>query len=142
MKTLEQFTEELNTITEKLKNLQNEYANIYKQYEGNEFDNHMHCSSVIENLTLMLTHELASQIGFGILEFQQVINYINFRKKHFEYTDAELSKIIDKEDLSSPEKLDIINNKEEKDIDKIKSDWNGQFKHFSYKIFKEMSLRQ
>lgn len=141
MKTLQQFISELKTITKKLNTLQDEYAEIYKQYEGVSFDMQTHCSSVIENLITMLTHEIESEMAFGLIELEEMIHYINFRKEYNEYTNAELLKIIDDEALKAPEKLKIINHKKFKNLQQIKSHWNNLFKKNSYKSFISKRLK-
>lgn len=133
-KTVE-LIEELKKISLKLNTLENEYIELYSEYAGNEFDNQNECAVEIENLILMLTHELSSQLSFGIYDLQRLIKYIDFRKKYNTFSDDELSVLIDKNDLKTSERSAL--NKNEFTIREIKVEWNNIFNNISYKKMKK-----
>ncbi|MCG8814005.1 hypothetical protein G1K66_12140 [Tenacibaculum finnmarkense] len=138
MKKIDKFIEEINLILNQLNSLENEFIESYEDFIGYEFDGQDKCVSEIENLTLMLTHELSTQIGFGIQDLKTLIKYIDFRKKYKDYSDEELSNLIDNINiLNIKQKREIKAEKKEKDTGKIISEWNATFENNSYEKLKE-----
>lgn len=81
----------------------------------------------------MLTHELGSQIAFGIEDLKALLKYIAFRKAYNDYTDKELLDLIDKNNsLNIKRKTEITEGKKEKNITKIISEWNMTFDNIGY----------
>jgi len=138
MKRTDEFIEKITLISNQLGSLEEEYTEYYKKFEGNEFKEQNRCAAEIENIILMLTHELTGQIGFGIQNFKTLLKYIEFRKTYKEYTDDELLAIIDNNSLlNTIQKKEITKTKKEKDTAKIISDWNQTFKNVGYDKLKE-----
>ncbi len=85
---------------------------------------------------------MSTQISFGIFHLQQLIEYIEFRKLYKEYTDKELQSIIDNDFLNIKEKREIINDKTNQNLMKIKSEWNTLFKNVEYeKLIKKLRIK-
>jgi hypothetical protein len=137
MKKIEKFIEKIKEIEEKLNSLDYEYRELYQDFEGNEFDNQANAATEIENIILMLTHETASQIGFGINNLKLLIKYINFRKKYNKFSDYELLTLIDKNDLTIKNRIQISKGKNKTDFNKIRSNWNIEFDNIGYNKLKE-----
>ncbi len=128
MTKTEKFIIEIKAIKEQLNMLQNKYAELYTDYEGDAFDDQTKYAAEFENLTLLVTHELSSQISFGVSNLQTLSKLIIFRKKHKEFSHEELISIIDK-NINAKEKLELL---KAKNIDEIKTEWNRIFKNISY----------
>ncbi len=141
MNKTEKFITEIKAIKEQLNMLQNKYAELYTDYEGDAFDNQTKYASEFENLTLQLTHELSSQISFSVSNLQALSKLINFRKKHTEFNSEELILIIDK-NRNIKEKIEIVKTKKTKNIDEIKTEWNRIFKNIGYeKLCEKLRLK-
>ena len=132
MEKVEKFIVKMRSIKEKLNSLENEFIELSENYIGNEFDDQKAYASQIENIILMLTHELSSQIEFGLRDLEILTKYIDFRKKYKEYSNKELSNIIDDNNLNIIKKMKLTNGKVERNISKIKSEWNSAFDNISY----------
>jgi len=140
MTRTEKFIKEIESIQTQLNTLENEYAALYTDYKGDEFDTQNKYASEFENLTLQLTHELSSQISFGIANLQTLSNLIRFRKKHKEFSNEELLHIIDKRP-NSKGTLEVLKGKKMKSINEIQSEWNHIFKNIGYeKLCKKLRL--
>ncbi|WP_378187452.1 hypothetical protein ACE939_03820 [Aquimarina sp. W85] len=135
MEKTNQFIEEMHKVKKQLQTLENIFLESYEDYLGNEFDEQNLCASEIENMILMLTHELGSEIGFGIKRLETLLKYFAFRKNYKDYTDKELLDLIDK-NLSILRKKEIAEGKKEKNITKIISDWNTIFENIGYEKLK------
>ncbi len=136
MEKIIQFIEEIHKVEKQLRTLENEFLESYEDYLGKEFDEQNLCATEIENLILMLTHELGSEIGFGIKRLKALLKYFDFRKNYKDYTDKELLDLIDK-NLNIVKKKEITKGKEEKNINKIISHWNTTFENIGYEKLKE-----
>lgn len=138
MRKIDKFIEEISQISNRLNLLEGEYIESYKDFNGNAFDGQDKCVAEIENLILMLTHELSSQIGFGIEDLNTLLKYIDFRRTFKDYSDEELLSIIDKSsDLNVIRKKELTEGKKEKNIAKITSEWNQHFENRGYVKIKE-----
>jgi len=116
MTKTEKFVIEIESIKAQLNTLENEYAALYTDYEGNAFATQNKYAAEFENLTLLVTHELSSQISFGIASLQTLSNLITFRKKHKAFSNEELLHIIDKK----PTRKDTLEILKEKNIKKCR----------------------
>ena len=79
MDKIESFIKQMSKIEIELKNLENKYIDLYKDYEGNEFEFQNKIVSKFENITQMLTHEISSNIGFGISDIKLLIKFVIHR---------------------------------------------------------------
>ncbi len=141
MTKIEQFITEIKAIKEQLNILENKYAELYRDYEGDEFDTQNKYVTEFENLTLLVTHELSSQISFGVSNLQTLSKLITFRKKHKEFNHEALVSIIDK-NINAKEKLEVLKTKKTKNIDDIKAEWNRVFKNIGYeKLCEKLRLK-
>lgn len=133
MDKLSKLIEEMNLISNRLSQLENEFMECHEDFSGNEFDDQNKCVSAIENLVLMLTYEVSSEIQLGVEELKMCIKYLDFRKSFNDYSYDELLIIIDKNDnLNIVQKKKIIEEKKEKNLTKITSEWNRIFNNKSY----------
>lgn len=138
MRKIDKFIEEINLISNQLNLLEGEFMESYKDFNGDEFDGQNKCVAEIENLILMLTHELSSQIGFGLEDLKTLLKYIDFRKTFKDYSDEELFSIIDKNnELKIKQRKGLREGKKEEDIVEIISNWNKIFGNRSYNKVKE-----
>lgn len=131
MRKIDKFIKEIRLISNRLNLLEGEYIESYEEFNGDEFDGQKKCVAEIENLILMLTHELSSQIGFGIEDLKTLLKYIDFRKTFKDYSDEKLLNIIDKSNDSN------VIRKNENDIAKTTSEWNQHFENKGYEKVKE-----
>ena len=133
MRKIDKFIKEINVISNQINRLEDEYIESYEDFNGNEFEGQDKCASEIENLILMLTHELSSEIGFGIECLKTLLKYIDFRKTFKDYSHEELLSIIDKNNaLKITQKETLTEGKKEKNIVEIVSKWNSTFNNVSY----------
>lgn len=132
MNKVKSLLEAIDSVKLKIEEIEFEYASLYEDFRGNQFDLQEKCAAEIENITLLLTHEILSQLAFGVSGLKTLIQYIDFRKKYNDFDNNQLSLIIDKEDLTSLEKLSIVKTNYML-VKNIQKDWNTLFSNMSYK---------
>jgi hypothetical protein len=134
MNTLDQLFNDLLKVETELERLSRVYADFYKSYMGEAFaEQAVLASDKLDNLILATTHESASVIGFQRQAILDLCHLIEFRKSYHFFNDADLVSIIDKPNLSAPEKL-ILRKKcaNSVDLESIKTQWNQLFKNKNY----------
>lgn len=135
MATINRFIKRIIKIEKELNILSSEFDLLYKEYEGNDFAEQNKLASMVENQITSLTHEVESELGFGRNDLELLIKYISFRRKYNDFTDNELSLLIDNDNLTIKEKKDIGVNGNE--LETIKSEWNKVFKNIGYNKLKD-----
>ncbi len=131
------FMENMRMISSQLKMMEGEYSELYKEYEGESFDGQTTLAIEIENLILMLTYELASQIDFGIRDLDFVVKYVDFREAVYEYTDQELETILENQKkLTVKQMRELTEGKTENNIPKLINKWKESFGDRSFQQFK------
>ena len=141
-KILSEFLEKIYRIERELDKLDYFAYEISQLYNRDIFPEQEKLSSdKFENLMIAVTHETASQIGFYRNDIENCAKFIEFREEYSEFSDNELSEILDK-DLSMELKLrfskrfDTANDMTVR-IDKLKQDWNKTFKSERYSKIKK-----
>ncbi len=135
MKKIENFTEEINLILKHLQRVERLYCEIYKEYEGNDFEEQNVYASEIENSILTLTHEIGTHLEFEKNRLLKLLTFIDFRKKYKNYSDKDLEKIIDRyNELNITERKKL---KKGGNINLLISEWNKTFHNKEYIKFKK-----
>ncbi len=99
---------------------------IYKEYEGNDFEEQNVYASEIENSILTLTHEIGTHLEFEKNRLLKLLTFIDFRKKYKNYSDKDLEKIIDRyNELNITERKKLV--KKGGNINLLISEWNKIF---------------
>lgn len=132
---IEQLLSRLHQIECELEQLSHEFAEVYKAYDGTEFEEQsLLASNHLDNLVLAATHEAASRIGFTRLTLTNLTQFILFRKRFKQFSDDELSLLVDEPMLNAQTMLKlkakcmtILDKKTE-----IKSAWHTAFEQQSY----------
>jgi hypothetical protein len=134
MLQINQLAADLSKVETELEHLSHTYADFYKNYTGELFaEQSALATDKLDNLILQATHEVASQIGFCRQTIVDLCHLIDFRKSYHFLTDAELSLIIDKADLSASEKLILLKKcTDSGNLQSIKMQWNQLFNNKSY----------
>lgn len=132
-----QLLERLRHIESELNRLDAEYSGLYKEFDGADFENQGKFAGVLDDLILHLTHELASEIGFGRARLDQLISLINFRKKYKNLSEEELTRLIDDKGIVVMER----NRMKGLDPREVQTEWNQRFKNTGYmKIKRKIGL--
>ena len=140
-KILNEFLEKVYRIERELDELDCFAYKLSPHYNTEAFPEQEKLSIELENLMIVITHETASQIGFYRNDIENLVKFIEFREKYCEFSDNELSEILD-ENLSIELKLhfskrfDTINDMIVR-IDALKQDWNKIFKSMKYSKIKK-----
>lgn len=100
--------EQLEQICQTLNQLDKTFADVYQQFDGNDFSEQNQLATILENEILGATHETASNIGFGLMDLKKLVNFIEFRKQFAQFTNHELLQIIDNPDFSAKDKLALL----------------------------------
>ena len=150
MNRIHNLLEGLLQVEKELEVLSSEYAELYKEYAGEEFSGQNKLAEdKLDNLILAVTHETATEIGFYRQRIIELTNFISFRKTLKNFTDEDLEKLIDNPSLPSTEKLQLQKKTTKSivvEIEQIKSSWNMLFNNSSYAKIKRVvpivSLKQ
>jgi hypothetical protein len=140
MKDIDIFLDRLYKLTYELEELGKEFSDLYRQYEGTEFENQNYLAAdKLDNSILAVTHEMASSIGFTSTEIKMLTDFIDFRKVFNELTDQELEDIIDNPAIPLTLKLNLTkrltNGDQKLFLDKIQTIqklWNKTFENKKY----------
>jgi hypothetical protein len=134
MTPINQLTADLSKVETELEHLSHTYADFYKNYTGELFaEQTVLATDKLDNLILQATHEVASQIGFCRQTILDLCHFIDFRKSYHFLDESELSLIIDKADLTAPEKLILLKKcTDSGNLQSIKMQWNQLFNNKSY----------
>ena len=140
MKDIDIFLDRLYKLTYELEKLGKEFSDLYRQYEGTEFENQNYLAAEkLDNSILAVTHEMATNIGFTSAEIKSLTDFIDFRKVFKELTDQELEDIIDNPAIPLTLKLNLtkrLTNGDQKlfldKIQTIKKLWNITFENKKY----------
>ena len=96
MKDIDIFLHRLYKLKDELENLGKEFSDLYKEYDGTDFENQDYLAAdKLDNSILAVTHEMATMIGFTGADIKTLTDFIDFRKAFNELTDQELENIID-----------------------------------------------
>jgi len=96
MEEVEKFLERLYKLANELENLGREFSDIYRLYDGSDFENQSYLASdKLYNSILAVTHEMASTIGFMGADIKTLTDFINFRKIFNGLSDKDIETIID-----------------------------------------------
>ena len=137
MNNLQVFKDKISKLIKDINAIEADFFDLYKEYEGNEFDGQNKIVGAVDNAVLVLTHETSTQIGFGLAYLELLDKFFHFRKKYSTFTDSEISSLIDDPLLSIKKKRDIYKDKDLEEIKKIPSDWNRQFNNVGYEKVKK-----
>ena len=140
MKDIDIFLDRINKVANDLDNLSREFTDLYKQYNGSEFENqHYLAADKLDNSILAVTHEMATTLSFASADIKILTNFIDFRKLYKKLNDQELENIIDNPTISLQLKLSIskkIANADAKNsqdqIQGIQHLWNKTFDNKKY----------
>jgi len=145
-KILSEFLENIYRIEKELNELDRFSEEISLLYNGNSFPEQEKLSSdLYDNFMICVTHETTSQIGFYRNDIENFAKFIEYRERYCEFSDNELSEILD-ERISMELKQHISKRFDNlKDmilrIDNLKQDWNTTFKNMKYaKIKKKLQI--
>ena len=145
-KILSEFLEKIYRIERELDKLDHFAYEISQLYNGDTFPEQEKLSSdKFENLIFAVTHETASHIGFYRKDIEDFAKFIEFREEYSEFSDNELSEILDYNlsmelKLHFSKRFDTANDITVR-IDKLKQDWNKTFKSMRYsKIKKKLRI--
>lgn len=108
METIHDLFTQLENICQKLNQLDKQFADIYLQFEGDEFAEQNKLATVLENEILGATHETASNIGFGLMDLKKLVKFIEFRQQFSLFNDSELCHIIDNANLTAIDKMALV----------------------------------
>jgi hypothetical protein len=139
MNKINELLKELSQLETALDKLSHEYASNYVEYSGDDFaeQNNLACN-LLDNLILAATHETASQIGFYRESIKCLTQFIDFRKNYSQFTDAELSLLIDDELINATKKLELQKKiTAETSFTQLSIDWNHLFQNHSYSKIKQ-----
>jgi hypothetical protein len=148
MKDIDIFLNKLYKLTNELDKLGREFSDLYRQYDGADFENQNYLAAdKLDNSILAVTHEMATTIGFTSAEIKRLTDFIDFRKAFNELTDSELEDIIDSPDIPLILKLNLAkrltNGNARLLLDKIqtvKKLWNKVFDNKKYQqVWNEFS---
>lgn len=131
------FLSKLLKIEKELNQLSSEYDSLHENYMGSDFDDQNKLAVELENKVLALTHENASQIAFERQNLELLMNFIEFRKNHKNFSDHQLSEIIDNPLLKTAAKQQMTKVENWSELKLIQIEWNRLFKNRSYKKVKE-----
>ena len=132
---IEQLCNALLAVEKQLEHLSHEYSTLYASYTGQAFiEQQQLAEDKLDNLILAATHEAASNIGFMRQDINLLAQFIQFRTQFSQFTDQELSKIIDDSALTIGEKMQFKTKytPNANSIAEIKSTWNALFNQQSY----------
>ena len=141
-KKLSEFLEKIYRIERELDELDHFAYEISQLYNVEAFPEQEKLSSnEFENLIIAVTHETASQIGFYRNDIENFAKFIEFRERYCEFSDNELSELLD-ENLSMELKQHISKRFDSiKDmimrINELKQDWNKSFMNMEYSKIKK-----
>lgn len=140
MKDIDTFLDRLFKLTDELEKLGREFSDLYRQYDGTDFENQNYLATdKLDNAILAVTHEMATTIGFTGADIKTLTDFIDFRKAFNELTDQELENIIDNPSIPLTLKLDLAKRLANGDtklfLDKIQTIqqlWNKTFENKKY----------
>lgn len=139
MESFALFVTKLLQLEQSLQALSREFAELPKQFEGTDFSAQNGYATHLENLILAVTHESASTIGLTRNELIITANFIEFRKKHNQFSNSQLLQIIDNNSLSVEQKLALKKQLATADTTQllatlaaVKKDWNATFTTKTY----------
>jgi hypothetical protein len=140
MKDIDIFLDRLYKITDELEKLGKAFSDLYKQYDGTDFESQNYLATdKLDNSILAVTHEMATTIGFTSAYIKTLTDFIDFRKEFNELTDQELEDIIDNPEIPLILKLNLAkrltNGNTKLFLDKIqtvKKLWNKVFDNKKY----------
>jgi len=146
MKDVDIFLDRLYKLTDELEKLGREFSELYRQYDGNDFENQNYLAAdKLDNSILAVTHEIASTIGFTSADIKLLTNFIDFRRVFNELTDKELENIIDNPAITLTMKLNLAKRLTNGDLklllDKIQTIqqvWNRTFDNKKYQLVRNI----
>lgn len=135
------FLDRLNQLATELEQLGRSYADLYKQYDGIEFENQQYLAADrLDNLILNATHEMASNIGFSAADIKKLTDFIEFRKEYKEFADKDLEFIIDSENIPVKTKLELAQKLSHGDVHLLRKEmqnirqlWHQKFENSTYR---------
>jgi len=141
MKDMDIFLDRLNQLATELEQLGRSYADLYKQYDGIEFENQQYLAADrLDNLILNATHEMASNIGFSAADIKKLTDFIEFRKEYKEFADKDLELIIDSENIPVKTKLELAQKLSHGDVHLLRKEmqnirqlWHQKFENSTYR---------
>ena len=108
MKNIDIFLDRLYKLSDELEMLGREFPDLYKEYDGNDFDTQNYLAAdKLDNSILGATHEAATMIGFAGADIKELTDFIVFRKTFSDLTDQDFENIIDNPTISATSKLDL-----------------------------------
>jgi len=136
-KILDVFSQRMLHVERELEGLEKLSQDIVAAYDGNAFPGQGKLvTDTLENLMTAATHEIASQIGFYRNDIEHIARLIAFREKYREFTDDELTEILDGSPSPAFKKnllghLTTVAHRLTL-LDELKKDWNQSFRNKSY----------
>jgi hypothetical protein len=138
---ISQLCNALLVIEAQLDQLSGQHASSYAQFAGQDFlEQQDLAADKLDNLILAATHETASSIGFLRQNINQLTQFIKFRVQFKQFTDQELSQIIDNPALSMAEKIPLYAKctPDRSTLMTIQTTWNGLFNQHGYAKIKSV----
>lgn len=129
---LDTFLSNIDDIIFQLGKLSSLSDKCLSEFEGQEFEEQERLQGKLDDLFLIATHEIATQLAFTKEEIINVVKYINFRKKYPDLSETELRRIIDCENQDIKFKMEIKSKLNHYTIQYIKEEWNRTFENKSF----------
>jgi len=133
------FLQNLRRLEEGLEALNQEFADLCREFDGEDFTNQPEYANSFNSLLESTTHGSASDIGFAREALVAYASYITFRKKYKYLSDSQLANVFDSNALSSKEKLALRTLFPSTDnqyllatLATLRRDWNATFNNKSY----------
>jgi len=137
---LDTFLSKIDNIIQQLGQLTSLSDKCIHQYEGSEFEGQEQLVGKLDDLFLIATHEIASQLAFTKEDIIILIRYIDFRKRYPDVSETELKQIVDSENPDIKFKMEIKSKLKNYSIQHIKEDWNKTFDNKSFeKVIKRFT---
>lgn len=144
-KILNQFLEDVETVSKELDKLESFSYDIGKAYAGTCFTGQDELAIEMENLALAMTHETATSLSFMKQNLLDLHKLVCFRKKYHQFSESELEEILN-DNISIKMKLKLSSRFGGGEImlqvlNYVREDWRRYFGNIKYNDLKMRLIR-
>jgi hypothetical protein len=140
--TINDLLNRLLKVEAELEDIGAEFDDLTAACDGELFPEQGGLAADLENLLIAATHETATGIGFQRQDIADLYAFIEFRKRHRQFSDQQLEQIIDSEIPSAELKQQLLKRIGEpkellRSIKSVRQDWNNSFKNRKYCVIRK-----